>query len=206
MHLSTREHGAYLLLLMAYWKNRGPLDERTIPLICRMPLSDFAAIRSAIEPFFQITGNSWRNRRADAEIEKWALFKDEKEFGAAITNFKKRGIPIPERFAERYAERYGEPTLSGTPPPLPPPLPSSSSPPPRKENFGGEPPRPKRIQFEKPSLEELQSYCRERENKVNPIKFLAHYESNGWVVGKARAPMRNWKAAVVTWENNEGLR
>ncbi len=119
MHLSTLEHGAYLLLLMAYWKNRGPLDEKTIPLICRMSLSDFAAIRSAIEPFFQITGNSWRNRRADAEIEKWALFKDEKEFGAAITNFKKRGIPIPERFAERYAERYGQPTLSDTPPPSP---------------------------------------------------------------------------------------
>ncbi len=36
---------------------------------------------------------------------------------------------------------------------------------------------------------------------MNPEKFFNHYKSNGWVVGKA--PMKDWKAAVHTWENNE---
>jgi hypothetical protein len=33
---------------------------------------------------------------------------------------------------------------------------------------------------------------------VDPVKFHAHYTANGWKVGKN--PMKNWKAAVVTWE------
>lgn len=116
MQLSTVEHGAYLLLLMAYWKNRGPVDEKAIPVICRMSLSEFSAIRSAIEPFFQVeNGNLWRNKRADAEIDRWQGFKDQKEYGAALSNLKRHGTPIPEKFAERYAER----SLSVTPPPLP---------------------------------------------------------------------------------------
>jgi hypothetical protein len=54
--------------------------------------------------------------------------------------------------------------------------------------------------FKKPSLEEIKSYCIERKNlaNVNPQKFFDHYESNGWRVG--RNPMKDWKAAVRTWE------
>jgi hypothetical protein len=29
-----------------------------------------------------------------------------------------------------------------------------------------------------------------------------HYEANGWLVG-GKSPMRDWKAAVRTWEHNE---
>ena len=59
-------------------------------------------------------------------------------------------------------------------------------------------PRPK---FAKPSLEEVTAYCKERGNNVSPNRFLNHYESNGWRVGKN--PMKDWKAAVRTWEQNE---
>ena len=54
--------------------------------------------------------------------------------------------------------------------------------------------------FKKPTLEEVTAYCTERGNKVNPQKWLDHYESNGWKVG--RNPMKDWKAAVRTWEQN----
>lgn len=52
--------------------------------------------------------------------------------------------------------------------------------------------------FAKPTLEEVQAYCRERGNKVDADKFYDHYTSNGWRVGKN--PMKDWKAAVRTWE------
>lgn len=55
--------------------------------------------------------------------------------------------------------------------------------------------------FIKPSLEEIKLYCIERKNAVDPERFFEHYESNGWMVG--RVPMKNWKAAVRTWEKNE---
>ena len=51
-----------------------------------------------------------------------------------------------------------------------------------------------------PSLEEIESYCGERGNQVNPQRFLDFYTANGWRIGKA--PMKDWKAAVRSWETN----
>ena len=55
--------------------------------------------------------------------------------------------------------------------------------------------------FVKPTLEEVKEYCRSRNNNVDPERFYDFYESNGWKVGKN--PMRDWKAAVRTWEKRE---
>lgn len=55
-------------------------------------------------------------------------------------------------------------------------------------------------QFAKPDLEQITAYCQERRNRVDPERFLDHYIANGWRVGKV--PMRDWKAAVRTWEKN----
>jgi hypothetical protein len=57
---------------------------------------------------------------------------------------------------------------------------------------------PKRTKFIAPSLEEVSSYCNERGTLVDPVKWYDYYTSNGWRVGKN--PMKDWKAAVRTWE------
>lgn len=60
--------------------------------------------------------------------------------------------------------------------------------------------KPKRSRFIPPTLEEVKAYCVERKNNVDPQHFIDYYESNGWKVGKN--PMKDWKAAVRTWERN----
>lgn len=55
--------------------------------------------------------------------------------------------------------------------------------------------------FSKPSVEEIRSYCRERNNGIEAEKFFDFYEAKGWVVGKS--PMKDWKAAVRTWEQKD---
>lgn len=55
--------------------------------------------------------------------------------------------------------------------------------------------------FVRPTLDEVAAYCKERKNDVDPEKWMNHYESNGWKVGKN--PMKNWQAAVRTWERNQ---
>ena len=54
--------------------------------------------------------------------------------------------------------------------------------------------------FKKPTVDEVAQYCQERKNSVNPQHFIDHYEANGWKVGKN--PMKDWRAAVRTWERN----
>ena len=58
---------------------------------------------------------------------------------------------------------------------------------------------PKR--FTAPSLEDVKEYCAERKNNVDPERFIDYYTANGWKVGKN--PMKDWKAAVRTWERND---
>lgn len=63
--------------------------------------------------------------------------------------------------------------------------------------------RPKRTKrFDKPSVSDIDAYCKERGNSVDPHAFFDYYESNGWRVGKN--PMQDWKASVRYWERNEG--
>lgn len=52
--------------------------------------------------------------------------------------------------------------------------------------------------FTPPTLEEVKSYCVERKNKVDAERFIDFYTSKGWKIGKN--PMKDWKAAVRTWE------
>lgn len=63
------------------------------------------------------------------------------------------------------------------------------------------PPKKGSKKFVKPTLEEVEAYCIERGNSVDPQQFMNHYDSNGWKVG--RNSMKDWKAAVRTWEKNE---
>ena len=53
--------------------------------------------------------------------------------------------------------------------------------------------------FVKPTVEEVRAYCQERNNTIDPQAFVDFYQSKGWKVGKDT--MKDWKAAVRTWEN-----
>lgn len=55
--------------------------------------------------------------------------------------------------------------------------------------------------FVPPSLEEVTAYCRERQNQVDPQRWIDHYTANGWRVGANS--MKDWRAAVRTWEKSE---
>lgn len=52
--------------------------------------------------------------------------------------------------------------------------------------------------FAPPTLEEVKAYCRERGNNVDPERWYDFYQSKGWMVGRNK--MKDWKAAVRTWE------
>lgn len=57
----------------------------------------------------------------------------------------------------------------------------------------------KSTRFIPPTPEEVQQYCIERCNGINAQNFIDFYNAKGWMVGKNK--MKDWKAAVRTWEN-----
>jgi hypothetical protein len=60
---------------------------------------------------------------------------------------------------------------------------------------------PSRKKFVKPTIRQVKDYCFSRNNAVDPQAWYDHYESNGWKIG-AHSPMKDWQAAVRTWEHN----
>ena len=60
----------------------------------------------------------------------------------------------------------------------------------------------KKSPFKKPTVVEIFDYACEKLSKDDALafteKFHAHYEANGWKVG--RNQMKDWKAAVRTWD------
>lgn len=62
--------------------------------------------------------------------------------------------------------------------------------------------KPQRTRFKPPTIEEVQAYCKERQNNVDAERFIDYYTSNGWKVGKNT--MKDWKAAVRNWERSTG--
>lgn len=55
--------------------------------------------------------------------------------------------------------------------------------------------------FVVPTVDEVKAYCNERKNNVDPEAFINFYASKGWMIGKNK--MKDWKAAVRTWEKSE---
>ena len=55
--------------------------------------------------------------------------------------------------------------------------------------------------FFKPTIDDVKLYCLKRDNKLDADRFCDYYESNGWKVGNS--PMKDWKAAIRTWERTE---
>ena len=60
---------------------------------------------------------------------------------------------------------------------------------------------PPKRRFIKPTVDEVRAYCAERKNNIDPQHFWDYYEARGWKVG-GRTAMKDWQAAVRTWEKN----
>ena len=59
----------------------------------------------------------------------------------------------------------------------------------------------KRKRFQPPTVDDVAAYCDERGNNIDPQHFVDYYAARGWMIGKNH--MKDWKAAVRTWEKSD---
>jgi len=71
-HLTTEEHGAYLLLLMNYWQRAKPLDNSNGRLahVARLSAERWAAVEPVLAEFFKIEGTTWIQARIERDLDK----------------------------------------------------------------------------------------------------------------------------------------
>ena len=67
-HLSTVEHGAYMLLIMHYWQHEGlPDDERRLARIARLSPDEWQDVRDSLADLFD---DGWKHGRIDRELQR----------------------------------------------------------------------------------------------------------------------------------------
>lgn len=71
-HLTTEQHGAYLLLLMTMWRSDGrlPNDARKLARITGCTASRWAKISDDVLAFFEVDGDDLTNKRLMFELKK----------------------------------------------------------------------------------------------------------------------------------------
>lgn len=95
-HLSTLEHGAYLLLLMHYWRvGKLPTEDRQLAHVTRSSLRQWQSIRPQIEPFFDA---EWTHKRVEKErdnaTKKASARADAGARGGAAKALKNKDRPL----------------------------------------------------------------------------------------------------------------
>lgn len=69
------------------------------------------------------------------------------------------------------------------------------------ESTNKKPRKPRASKFIPPTIEEVESYCKEKGYSISPLVFVSYYGSKGWMVGKNK--MVNWRLAVAGWNARE---
>ena len=95
--LTTEQHGAYLLLLMDYWRSgRLPDDDNILAQVCKLPLDKWIIHRGVLQGFFDISNGEWIHSRVEKELGNSKDKKMEQLKKSILGNFKKYGS-IDER-------------------------------------------------------------------------------------------------------------
>lgn len=107
-HLTTAQHGAYLLLMMHYWrKGELPDDDRQLSKITKLPLKTWCDYRPVLQDFFH---SGWKHKRIDAELERMMRVSEKRAIagqkgglGSALSRMKlenaSRGRSLPRAIA-----------------------------------------------------------------------------------------------------------
>lgn len=120
-HLSTLEHGAYLLILMAYWNNQGPLPDDDVRLAryAGLSLKQWKKIRPAIIELFQTGDGRINSRRSQEELDN-ANRRSQAARANVMKRYNSDSTPVPtpvptEPPTDELRNGYSSPSPSPSP-------------------------------------------------------------------------------------------
>lgn len=105
-HLTAEEHGAYLLLIMAYWQSGRslPNDAKRLALIARVSNERWTDVERTLQQFFNVTPTEWQHERIEAELERYRDKVEKAKKAGKASARKRKGTDAPTG-AERTLQR-----------------------------------------------------------------------------------------------------
>jgi len=195
-HLTTEEHGAYILLLMNQWHTEKPIPKNRLARITRLSNERWTSVERTLSEFFNIDQETglWSHPRVEKELER--------VYQQSVKNAKagRKSAEIRKAQAIEKAKKMNERSTN-----------VSTKAQPKVNHKDKDKDKDNRYiktlsqkRFAPPSLDELKSYIDEKGLiSVDPEYFIDFYESKGWMVGKNK--MKDWKATARGWHSrNKG--
>ncbi len=181
--LMTNEQVGMYIKILCHQHQIGRLTEKEIKIICGS-LDDYV-----LSKFTQDKNGNFFNKRMEEEAEK------RQNYSKSRSENRRKGLKNKEKLKETYEKDMKD--ICGT---------HDTSYENHMENENvNENEDVNRVKksnkFIPPTVDLITEYCIQRNNKVDANYFWDYYQTRGWKVGKAT--MKDWKACVRTWENND---
>lgn len=181
MGFTFEEHGMYLMLLI-YQFNQKDFDYETAQNICS---NKFDSIKNKFT--FDENSKTYFNPRLKEEIEKREKFSQSRRNNINMRYKKATSVVEVNPLCSTsvlHMENKNEIRNEDV------------------NESGIEKEIVKRKQFEVPAVQEIAEYCKERKNNIDAQSFFDHYEARDWKPKGYTVRMKDWKAAIRTWEKN----
>lgn len=172
MFMSDKQVGKYIRLLCSQHQH-GHISEKDMMKICETYDEDI------FEKFVKDDTGKHYNERLEREVNRRTAYSDSRRKNRSIKQTDMSNI------CKTYDEHMETETETETDTVITT----------KEKGSRGKP-------FTKPTLDEVVSYCKERNNSISGQAFLDYYDTRGWILSTGRK-MADWQAAVRTWENRE---
>jgi uncharacterized protein YdaU (DUF1376 family) len=189
--LTMLQHGAFTLLMdSCYDRERFPTRDEALEWLWTSSKEEIEAVEFVLCRFFDLEDGVYVQKRIQDELANYHKNAKTNKRIAIDRETKRR-----EKRTNRAQSVDGSNTLEHEAPPNHKPITTNQEPITTKEPV-------QRKRFTPPIKNEVYGYMVERGLNSNQAlteseKFMDHYLSNGWKVG--RNAMKNWKAAVRNW-------
>lgn len=215
MHLTTEQHGAYFLLIMAYWKNGGPIpaDDSSLAATCRLSADAWSIAKAVLSRFFTI----------NHEESLWVHERIDKELSGAAENKQRRVLRAQKAAEARWgndassnAQSIQQALLNECPSPSPSPIKIKSS---CNQQADDAKPQQERIDYAAISqafhdhlavLPQLRDMTEKRKKAIRSIvkrggrygdpdffpRFFAYVAKSDFLMGRGAKP---WRGCCFDW-------
>lgn len=95
-HLTTEEHGAYMLLIMTYWQRGKPLsaDPARLANIARLPNGRWTDVERTLSEFFDVSATEWKHKRIESELQRYRDKVERAKMAGMASANSKRATPV----------------------------------------------------------------------------------------------------------------